>query len=961
MTEPPPSASTQNQDQQRDLPLPQPGARDPAMDYITSKPYRPSTQRIIIDNVNIKNKCFTVSTDISVFLLDPTLTEIRLNLGQYCLLPSEDSTFEGKVTIDGSPVEYERTNMTISGFPDDQPKSLDNFQNFVEVIEAKRRNEYKLVLKIPSSMEIHQGQRILVHIDTKVVNPKKGVHYVLNYTPEGELDQSSHFYTYKASFESSTHEWLPCFDTFNMLAVFDIIIRLPDSLAAVASGEHTATNEKDDGTVEYVFRQLVPTSAVNIGFAVGVFQQFIHPEMQDVMFLCPIGFLPMLKHTVAHCGRVFEFFEELLSSRFPFACFHVIFVYNLPDDFIAYTSFSILSVDLLYHKKIIDVVQTTRKQIVNAIASQFFGCFVQPYRYRELWLVRSLARFITFLYIERSFGQCEYTYEFYTAMKEGELVLRILHNKLGKESFMKVLHRLIYVATHFGQLQRQQMHWYYLTLTVETFFQTVLNVTGREVHYQVNRKRNIIEVEVKQEAKKGRQIYTGPLTVSVQEIDGSYNHIIQIDKDYIKEDIQCHSKGRNKKKKKVLISVGEEVEIDFSRFDPEATVLWVRIDPEMLLIREVNLSQPLIHHEYTVLYERDVCAQLNAINVFKQTSTIQTIDVLNQVLANERLFYQVRVAALKALSHARTRFAGSTVNSKGLIEIFQDFYGSKSAPHIIASNNIVILPRSLQKYAIMQHFARSLAIVRDQRGQCPIENVKFIASLLFYNDNSTNRFSDDFLRSSYIEALGRSLTQTEKHSADLKNVDEATLTVIEETTRTLNLEMMKPSFGRIILISCLNVICDLQKFGHIPVDLEFFWLYTDPSSSYLHVRVAAILCIVKLIRANNRSKWFEDAMPRVIEFIVNDSEPRFIYLSLAKIAEIAPFHFMGESAIKAKNYPINCQKLFDILWTKMNDEHLDDRIRLLLIDLFYVFYGRDTPELYSEPLPSFNNSRNEIS
>ena len=138
----------------------------------------------------------------------------------------------------------------------------------------------------------------------------------------------------------------------------------------------------------------------------------------------------------------------------------------------------------------------------------------------------------------------------------------------------------------------------------------------------------------------GRQIYTGPLTIAVQEIDGSYSHTIQIDKDHVKEDIQCHSKGRNKKKKKVLLGLGEEVEMDFSRLDPEVTILWLKVDPEMLLIREVNLSQPLIHHEYTVLYERDVCAQLNAINVFKQTSTIQTIDVLNQVLMNEKMFYQ---------------------------------------------------------------------------------------------------------------------------------------------------------------------------------------------------------------------------------------------------------------------------------------------------------------------------------
>lgn len=254
----------------------------------------------------------------------------------------------------------------------------------------------------------------------------------------------------------------------------------------------------------------------------------------------------------------------------------------------------------------------------------------------------------------------------------------------------------------------------------------------------------------------------------------------------------------------------------------------------------------------------------------------------------------MRIAAIKALAHARTKFAGSIVNSKGMIEIFQDFYGSKSAPHIIASNNIVILPRSLQKYTIQQHFARSLGLIRDQRGHCPVENVKFLASLLFYNDNSNNRFSDDYLRAAYIEALGRSLTVSERQITDISHMDEMTKLVSAEIIRTINLEMMRPSFGRVVQIACLNVICDLQKFGHIPLDLDFFWLYTNPKSSYVHVRIAAILCIVRLIRANSKSRWFAGAMPRVIEFIVNDPEPRFIYLALSKITEIAPFHFMGE-------------------------------------------------------------------
>lgn len=36
----------------------------------------------------------------------------------------------------------------------------------------------------------------------------------------------------------------------------------------------------------------------------------------------------------------------------------------------------------------------------------------------------------------------------------------------------------------------------------------------------------------------------GPIKVTVQELDGSFNHMLQIEENSLKHDIPCHSKSR---------------------------------------------------------------------------------------------------------------------------------------------------------------------------------------------------------------------------------------------------------------------------------------------------------------------------------------------------------------------------------------------------------------------------------
>jgi transcription initiation factor TFIID subunit 2 len=113
-------------------------------------------------------------------------------------------------------------------------------------------------------------------------------------------------------------------------------------------------------------------------------------------------------------NRIFVFFEEFLSCRFPYGTYWQVIVdqvipfpppeltklkyrfLKIPDDLTVYASLSIYSPRILYHKKILDLVQQSRKILAKAVAQQFFGCFMNPIDFSEIWLIRSISRFFLF-------------------------------------------------------------------------------------------------------------------------------------------------------------------------------------------------------------------------------------------------------------------------------------------------------------------------------------------------------------------------------------------------------------------------------------------------------------------------------------------------------------------------------------------------------------------------------------
>ena len=117
--------------------------------------------------------------------------------------------------------------------------------------------------------------------------------------------------------------------------------------------------------------------------------------------------------------------------------------------------------------------------------------------------------------------------------------------------------------------------------------------------------------------KRGVRKYVGPLTVAVQELDGWFSYTFAIESLHSKHDITCHSKSRRNKKKKIPLCNNEEVDMDLSAMD-DSPVLWIRVDPDMLLIRSLDIQQPDFQWQYQLRHERDVTAQREAVHALER-------------------------------------------------------------------------------------------------------------------------------------------------------------------------------------------------------------------------------------------------------------------------------------------------------------------------------------------------------
>lgn len=980
-----------------------------------TRPFKLAHQIVSLTGINFQRRSIIGFVELTIVPLKDHLKFVKLNAKQcriyrVCL----NDIYE-------APFQYFDPFLDICQ-GDTKERSLEQFSpaHLAAALQIDPdHNAGELVISIPpeAAGTVQEGKGLRVGVEFSLEQPQGGVHFVIP-DCEGTLaERGAHMFTYRH--ENSSRLWFPCVDSFAEPCTWRLEFTVDESMTAVSCGdlvEVVYTPDMRRKTFHYVLT--VPASAPNIALAVGPFEIFVDPYMHEVTHFCLPHLMPCLKVSARYMHEAFEFYEETLSTRYPYPCYKQVFVDEVDVPVASYATMSILSTNLLHSSAIIDQTYITRKAMALAIAEQFFGCFISMQNWSDSWLPKGISTYLCGLYSKKCFGNNAYRewiqselqavvrYEetfggiildpsqapaplptispappptpnksqdpgFYFPIsnlhtlspryievmrKKAHLVIRMLEHRIGHELLIQVLNKQLCLATNASQQKIGSGLWSHMLISTNVFTKAIFTVTGKDMAVFVdqwvrtgghakfhltfifNRKRNTVELEIKQDATQQRGIrkYVGPLLVTIQELDGTFPHTLQVEGTVAKADITCHSKSRRNKKKKIPLCTGEEVDMDLNAMDAESPVLWIRLDPNMTLLRSVVIEQPDYQWQYQLRHERDVTAQLEAIVALERFPTPATRLALTDTIENESTYVEVRCKAAHCLTKVANAMVTNWAGPPAMLAIFRKLYGSFSCPHIIRQNNF----SNLQHYFLQKTIPVAMAGLRNSHGICPPEVIRFLLDLFKYNDNSKNRFSDNYYRAALIEAVGATVTpvisvvqQGSEITAESLSAD--TKLVLEEVTRNLNLEKLLPCYKLTVTVACLKAIRKLQKFGHLPSNPALFRAYAA-YGHFVEVRLCALEALVDFTGLDG--KWSD--LEFLLDIAEEDPDPGVRAALVQMLCYNPPFHHAHSS----NRHRLDKEELVHRLWNLFNCmlSH-DTRMRCYFVDLYFALYGRKRP------------------
>nr|CAG4635921.1 EOG090X00M6 [Eubosmina coregoni] len=881
----------------------------------------------------------------------------------------------------------------------------------------------ELVIKIPTEAThlMTEGRPLRIGIEFSLEQPAGGLHFVV---PQGEgslAERSAHMFTY--GWENSARLWFPCIDSYAEVCTWKLEFTVDASMTAVSCGdlmEVVYTQDLRRKTFHYVLP--IPTAAPNIGLAVGPFEILVDPYMTELTHFCLPPLMPLLRSTARYVHETFEFYEELLGTRYPYSFCKTVYVNAASSDVSSFSTLSIMNMELLQSTPYLEQTYASRNAISLAVAEQFFTCFLSRQGWNDAWLTQGISTYLAGLHFKKVFGNNEYRYwvhqeldhvvryeeevggivldaskppgnavptsgggaqpirspdsfHFYphsahTATprhaeimrKKAHLILRMLELRIGQPLLIQVFNKQLSLAVQASQQKCQANQWGAMLISTATFAKAIFTVTGKDIgvfvdtwvrqggharfqlSFVFNRKRNTVELEIRQDAASGAQPargvrrYVGPLVVALQELDGTFRHTLQIESSVAKNDLTCHSKSRRNKKKKIPLCTGEEVDMDLTAMDADSPVLWIRLDPDMSLLRAVEIAQPDYQWQYQLRHERDVTAQTEAVKALERFATPATRLALTDIIENENCFYKVRCESAFCLAKVANGMVSSWAGPPAMLMIFRKLFGSFSCQHIVRQNNFA----HFQHYFLQKTIPVAMAQLRNALGVCPPEVLRFLLDLFKYNDNTKNRLSDCWYRAALIEALGNTsspvvaVVSQSGTTITPESVTKETHQVLDEVARALNLEKLLPSYKFAVTVGCLKTIRQLQKCGQLPSKTDLFKSYAM-HGQFHDVRVTALDAIVQLVKADGRP---ED-LNFLLDIIENDPEPRVRHQLLIMLAQHPPFE-------RGRGNPLDTIPVMERLWKLMNVglSH-DAQLRNDVVDLYHFLYGRRKPPCLS--------------
>ncbi|KAF2085605.1 hypothetical protein K490DRAFT_46280 [Saccharata proteae CBS 121410] len=411
--------------------------------------------------------------------------------------------------------------------------------------------------------------------------------------------------------------------------------------------------------------------------------------------------------------------------------------------------------------------------------------------------------------------------------------------------------------------------------------------------------------------KKPRRVFTGAMTITVHEADGTpYDHIVPIHDTLTKFEAPYNTKylrlKRNRRQKEreaakagvditgdgdvqddvLLYCLGDVLDTeqdvqdwkfaDWSKEEEERmeqeNFEWVRIDADFEWICRITFAQPHYMYVSQLQQDPDVVAQVDAIQYLAAQRPHPLIStVLTRTLMDRRYFHGIRTMATEAIAKS----AEDRLDYIGLFhleKVFQENFCLPDSP-MVRSNDF----SDRNQYLVQCAIPRAIATVRDPSGRGLMKAKRWVLDKLKFNDNGNNEFSDCYYVATLLSCLTETLISTkndgpigfEFDDEDEADEEEFKKEALDEIDRHRRLDEWIPSYHNIITVTALDCHRRLIENGVVPRKMSDFLQYTQPGAADA-VRLKAFDCLIEL----NMFK-FAPIMRLVVFNLAYDPSPYF--------------------------------------------------------------------------------------
>lgn len=195
----------------------------------------------------------------------------------------------------------------------------------------------------------------MLAVEFCVEKPQGGIRFIRRKPFEAA---SNHSDVYLATVDHNNGHplcyWFPCVSSLSEPCTWKIEVLVDKDATVIASGNlievesfppeipETTTTTTTNQLKKFHYFMSVPTVPANLGLVVGRFDSMSDESLPEVSYYYDAPLKSLVKETCACMSDVFEFYEETFSFHFPFGSHKLVFLPDLAEDYLSFSSLSIL-------------------------------------------------------------------------------------------------------------------------------------------------------------------------------------------------------------------------------------------------------------------------------------------------------------------------------------------------------------------------------------------------------------------------------------------------------------------------------------------------------------------------------------------------------------------------------------------------------------------------------------------